>query len=283
MERKNIPSASPLANKVSPSAKGVACLRHMEEQVSGDTLAKYFCDDEGRAVAKQWLEWCPYSGRLVAVRGRYIEDMSVKYITENNIKQMMHIPAGLNTFPYRHPKAKNLVRYAELDLPQMIDFKKQAVKKLKNDGVISDDVIDVSYVSIDLLSEDFKGDFKAIDWNWEIPSIYVVEGISYYIPLDTLEHIIDVFHETMANGSVLIMDYFPDHVRANEELNRVMESIPKDGGEACLTYLSKQDVEKLLNKFSIISDRLESDLENEFYKDNVSKPIGSIVAGEKIE
>jgi methyltransferase (TIGR00027 family) len=269
-----------LIQVVSPSAKGVACLRHMEEEVSGDTLAQHFCDDEGRAVARQWLEWCPYSGRLVAVRGRYIEDMSVKYITENNIKQVMHIPAGLNTFPYRHPKAKDLVRYAELDLPQMIDFKKQTIKDLKNDGVISGDAVDVSYVSIDLLSDDFSKNFKSIDWNWEIPSIYVVEGISYYIPLDALKRIIDVFHETMTSGSVLIMDYFPDHVKSNEELNRVMESIPKSGGETCLTYLSKQDVSELLDKFNIISDHLESDLENEFYHDNISKPIGSIVVAE---
>lgn len=34
---------------VSPSAKGVAYLRYLDEAVSGDTLAKYFTDEEGKA------------------------------------------------------------------------------------------------------------------------------------------------------------------------------------------------------------------------------------------
>jgi len=266
-------------NQVSPSAKGVAYLRHLELEVSRDTLAEYFCDDEGRKMAKKWLGMVGYVGRAVAIRGRYIEDRVADYIEKKGIKQVLNIPAGLNTFPYRHESASRLDRYAELDLPDMINFKKGKIEQLRNEEKVNNQQIEVDYIPIDLSLDSFAEDFENIDWDWNQPSIYIFEGMSYYLPLDKLAQIISIFSKTMAKGSVFIMDYLPDYVK--NDLDPLMQTIIDAGGEACLTYLSEPEVANLLRNFNIISDRLESDLEKEYYRDHICRPIGSIVIAER--
>ncbi len=265
--------------KVSPSAKGVAYLRDVELDVSRDTLAKHFCDIEGKAMAEKWLRLCPYVGRTVAVRGRHIEDVAAKCIEERGIRQMMNIAAGLNTFPYRHNAARGLEKYAELDLPPMLNFKEEMIHDLRVKGVISESLVKVDYLPTDLSSNNFHKEFKEIDWDRGSPIIYVFEGVSYYLPLEVLTEILNTFSDVMPKGSVLIWDYFPGYVK--EHLDPLMATIVDAGGEVCLTYLSDTKIHELLVDFNIVSDRLESDLEREYYSDQISKPIGSIVVAEK--
>lgn len=267
-------------SKVSPSAKGVAYLRHLEVDVSRDTLADYFYNEEGKKLAEYWLEKCPYMRRTVAIRGRYIEDMAAKYIGKDGIKQMLNIAAGLNTFPYRHKGASELEAYAEFDLPTMIEFKKDVIGRLIDEGVIPSPEFDMRHIGADLSSPCFSDDFRKMHWDWKRPSVYVLEGMSYYLPMDKLQEVVDTFADTMAKGSVLIMDYFPDYVRNNDGLTAVLDHLPSTGAETCVTYLSKDDVERLLKRFTIISDRLEDEMEPEYYPDRICKPIGSIVVAE---
>jgi len=268
-------------NPVSPTAKGVAYLRAIEEEVSRDTLAKHFTDEEGKRLIKKWLSIAPYTARVVAIRGRYIEDLIVEEMKSKGITQALNIAAGLNTFPYRHLGAQNLSHYAELDLAPMLEYKQQQVEAFISKGLIAKPTFDIQYIPTDLASESFLEDFKKIEWNWEKPSIYIFEGISYYIPMERLKEIIDTFAETMTKGSILIMDYFPDISKKNEDLVTIMDDMPKDGGETCVTYLSKSEINNLLEHFNIISDRLENDLEKTYYGECTSKPLRSILIAEK--
>jgi methyltransferase (TIGR00027 family) len=264
---------------ISPSAKGVAYLRHLEVAVSLDSLARYFTDEEGERFAKQWLSWCPYVGRTVAIRGRFTDDVAALYI-DRGISQMMNVAAGLNTFPYRHPVASKLSRYVELDLPSMIDFKRERMAELGQMELLEKDAPAVEYCPVDLGSEKFEAELAYIDWDSSRPSICVLEGISYYFPKDKLQRIIDSLTGILAEGSVLIMDYFPDFVRSNGELTKIMNGIVSAGGETCLTYLSPKDAASMLGRFDIVLDRLESDLEPDYYSDRITKQIGSIITAE---
>lgn len=268
-------------NQISPSAKGVAYLRHLEVEVSKDTLATYFYDEEGKRIARHWLEHCPYLRRTVAIRGRYIEDMAERYVRERGIKQMINIAAGLNTFPYRHPAASLLDVYAELDLPSMIEFKEGVFNRLLEDGIIEQPNFEIWHIPADLSKSTFPADFLGMDWNRQAPSIYVLEGMSYYLPIEILQGVIDTFYDTMAPGSIFMMDYFPDHVRNNKELTAILDNLPKKGAETCVTYLSGADAKQLLSRFDIVSDRLEDEMEREYYSDQICKPIGSIIVAEK--
>ena len=276
-----------MLSTVSTSAKGVAYLRHLEVGVSKDTLAEYFFDADGKQIAEKWLRLYPYLARKIAIRGRYIEDTVVQYSKEKNIRQILNIAAGLNTFPYRHPEAGRFDAYMELDLPHMIEFKKAHVYQMKKQGVLINTAPEIEYVSFDLSSESTADNFSSIDWNWERPSIYIFEGICYYLTYEKVKSLIDVFADTMVGGSVLIMDYFPDMARQNRGLMEILNDLPEDGAETCLTYLNADRLNDLFQpSYTIISDKLEKDLESRYYPDVFEPPTktnerGSIVIVEK--
>lgn len=70
------------------------------------------------------------------------------------------------------------------------------------------------------------------------------------------------------------------YLRYND-LITIMKGITKDGGELCLTYLKRSKISELLEKYNVISDKLEHELETEYYSNSTAKPIGSIVVAEK--
>ena len=277
-----------MLSTVSTSAKGVAYLRHLEVDVSKDTLAEYFFDADGKEIAEKWLRLYPYLARKIAIRGRYIEDTAVKYSKEKNIRQILNIASGLNTFPYRHPQAGRFEAYMELDLPHMIEFKKAHVAQMKKQGVSINITPEIEYVSFDLSLESTAHGFTHIDWNWERPSIYIFEGICYYLTYEKVKSLIDVFADTMVSGSVFIMDYFPDMARQNRGLMEILNELPEDGAETCLTFLNTDRLNDLFHpSYTIISDSLEKDLESRYYPDLFQRPTetnerGSIVIAERI-
>ena len=99
--------------------------------------------------------------------------------------------------------------------------------------------------------------------------------------METLQHIVTIVADKLGSGSILIMDYFPDYVRKHEGLNKIMRNINQEGGETCLTYFTQLKLQQLLNRYRILSDRTEEELEPDFYPDRrISKQIGSIVVAE---
>ncbi|MBU4484181.1 class I SAM-dependent methyltransferase, partial [bacterium] len=209
--------------KTSPSAQGVAYLRSLEEDLSGDTLAKYFVAEDGVALANEWLKLYPGVGREICIRNRYIEDKISEYINDRGINQVMNIAAGLNTFPYRHPDSFGLQRYAELDLPKMIDFKKEFISRLVDDGVIEKLHPSVQYVPIDLLSDELE--FNVEGWDWNRPTMFILEGISYYVPFDKLKNIINKLSQLSSKGSVIVMDYFLKNASKKKVFDKIMSTI----------------------------------------------------------
>ena len=217
----------------------------------------------------------------MAIRGRYIEDVVAHYVQKKKIVQVLNVAAGLNAYPYRNPSAASLKKYAELDLPLMLQYKKEAIKKLIDDQAIPAPPIAVDYVPVDLASKNFEKDFSKMDWDWSEPTICVFEGISYYLPMEILQCIVNVFADRLGPDSILIMDYFPDYVRSHEGLHKIMQNINQEGGETCLTYFAQLKLQQLLNRYRILSDRTEGELEPDFYPDRrILKPIGSIVVAE---
>ncbi len=266
--------------KISISAKAVAYLRFLEENVSKDTLAKYFYDEDGKKLALDWIKWYKGVSRTVAIRGRYIEDTVERYIKNNQIKQMVNIASGFNTFPYRHNAANRLLRYAELDLPLMIRFKKKKIEDLRKKLVIKNS-LKVFYVPIDVSSANFSNKFKTIKWNWKEPSIYVIEGLSYYLSFNILENLITTISSIACKGSVLIMDYSPISIINNKIITKIISSSVKIGGEKGSTFLTCNDIDKLMKGFKIISDRGQHELEKKYYNDSITIKIGSIIVAEK--
>lgn len=266
--------------EISKSAQGVAYLRTIEETLSGDTLACHLVDDEARGIAEQWLQAYPEVARQVSLRGRYIEDIASRSIEQGGTRQAINIAAGLNTFPYRHPAASRLIRYAELDSEPMIQTKRRLFEPLVKRGIARLLPNQLLYVPINLAAEDLEATFNRMDWNWHEPTFFIFEGISYYLPLNILKRTLATLSRRSAKGSIVAMDYFPARVESTEVFRRVMGSIAQ-GGEPCLTCPKPEEIKSLFQEFEILSDRDLPDIEKEYCSDCFTIDFDAIVIAKK--
>ena len=61
--------------EISGTAQMVAVFRSMDEELSGDTLARHFITESGIQIAESYIrDVYPHVVRHLAVRNRYIED-----------------------------------------------------------------------------------------------------------------------------------------------------------------------------------------------------------------
>lgn len=266
---------------LSPSAQAVCYLRAIEEEVSRDSLAKYFVEEDGRRLAQVLLSIYPGVDRQIAIRSRYFEDKILEFAKKDGIKQIVNIAAGMNTTPHRHSVAPEIEAYAELDLPEMINYKKARIGDLIEKGVIYPVDIDIQYIPVDLLVDDLYWKLKEMKWDWMRPNIFILEGISYYLPLDVLTNVLKGINKISANRSVVIMDYFNYEAAGKDVFEKAMNAIAEVGGELTFTYLSRMEKEKLFKDFKTVSDRLTQDIEKEYCPDSRVLDVVSIITIQK--
>lgn len=272
--------SKPVMKRVSPSAQACAYLRALEEDLSRDILAKYFVDDEGCRLGEAWLECYPGVARDVSLRSRYIEDVAAKFIEDKKIGQMVNIAAGINTFPYRHPSAKKLGRYAELDLPGMLEYKRSCIADMLEKGIIEETQVRVDYTPTNLIGEGFKGDLARMNINWNKPTIFVMEGISYYLTPELILQTLGIVSKFAAKGSVIVMDYFPAILKEGALLHRMM-GLVTDRGDDYITGLNAGELKKLFKGYKIECDTAIPDIELEYCGDQKTLPITAIVVAKK--
>jgi methyltransferase (TIGR00027 family) len=263
-----------VSNKFDRSGNIVAYLRSIELDVSKDTLAKYFFEPEDVKFANKWLKQFPFVARHIALRGRYIEDSLMKFAKEYNIRQVVNIAAGVNSFPYRHSEANYFKSYIEIDRHNMIEYKKKCIKKIINNGISLSKEPAVNYISLDLLSEDAVKQFSNLPFNQKLPSIYIFEGIACWLEYKNLIELINNISKYMAKKSIFIMDYLPKRTSNNEPSYSEGQAIIDDQGTCTnIKYLSKEKIRSLFGPFyNIISDERIKDLENKYYSSSLEKP-----------
>lgn len=237
---------------ISPSASGVAYLRAVHEDISGDFLAKYFVAPEGETLAKKWLEAIPCVGREVALRCRWF-DSEILAAINAGIKQIVQIAAGLSTFPWRHPDMANL-RYAEFDREEMIRFKKQAIGKSCNSSHFPMLQYQVEWRPIDLAHDNLEPVFRSLSWNFDRPTLFVLEGISYYLPTsERFAAVLEEIKQNVPKGSRIAFDYFHNETEDLPALECAMGSIASVGGEATWRRASANEIRSLLSEWTIMT------------------------------
>lgn len=265
---------------ISLSAQGVAYLRFLEVKLSLDSLAQYLIDDDARATAEHWLSVYPEVARQVALRGRYIEDAASRAIESGETRQVINIAAGLNTFPYRHRTASQLIRYAELDSKAMVRAKQLLIRQLVARKLAEPLPKQILYIPVDLSADNIDATFGNMNWDWHAPTFFIFEGISYYLPMHTLKAALAALSRNSAKGSIVAMDYFPARVESTKVFQQVMGSIAK-GGEPCLTCPKPEEIDSLFEGFSIMSDRNLTDIEKDYCSDHFTIDFDAIVVARK--
>jgi methyltransferase (TIGR00027 family) len=120
------PAKSPAIRNISDTARWVAFYRAMETErvdaIFRDPHARKLAGERGEQIVKT-LRGGRRSAWAMVVRTKLLDDILLRILSREPVDVVVNLAAGLDARPYRLPSAASL-RWIEVDLPEMIDYKK---------------------------------------------------------------------------------------------------------------------------------------------------------------
>ena len=126
--------------------------------------------------------------------------------TVNHPKQVIIFGAGFDTRSNTYADIWPVQKWFEIDLPHAQQFK---VEKLKEHDVI--DPPNLSRLAMDLMEGDWKVALEAKGWDSAAPTIYVLEGFLYYLPIEKVEELLYSIPSVPQSKIILTMIDEPLH------------------------------------------------------------------------
>jgi methyltransferase (TIGR00027 family) len=109
-----------------------------------------------------------------AIRTRFFDDYLQKAAADPSVTQIVLAPAGMDSRAYRLQWPAH-VRYFEVDRPAVLAYKRERL------GDVEPRVTHRT-VAVDLTDDDWEGHLLAAGYDPTLPSVWLLEGLLYYIP-----------------------------------------------------------------------------------------------------
>ena len=194
------------------TAENVAFVRALEslkpegERICYDPYAKRFLSQQYLAfleMAARDPSKTPFPGvhNSLSARVRYFDDFVNKFI-EEELEQLVILGAGYDTRAYRIEGLRRKVRVFEVDHPGTQSMKKEKIKDLF--GSLPDHVV---YIPVDFETEDFAQHLLAHGYERSKKTVFIMEGLIYYLPPEAVDEILSFIAKNSGVGSAIIFDY----------------------------------------------------------------------------
>lgn len=233
---KNGPSATA---EVTALYRAIESLRPQSERICYDPYAARFISrpehlkllellssvpEKAVAMMEEVENFYPGVHNTILARVRYFDDF-VRASAHEGIEQIVILGAGYDTRAYRIEELKTRIKIFEVDHPVTQKVKMEKIKEIF--GGLPDYVM---YVPVDLEIDDLGQ--RLIDHGYEGSQItlFVMEGLVYYIPPGIVDEILSFISKNSGRGSKVIFDYLPVSVvdgtcalTAGKNLQRTVE------------------------------------------------------------
>jgi methyltransferase (TIGR00027 family) len=188
---------------------------------NGDTLAERFLGSEELDILRKaksdlvlnalamdtadaWASLGVRRGfaQAVHVRTRHIDAVFEESLA-SGVSQVVILGAGLDSRPYRYATRLAAARVFEVDFPPTQEYKKKRVKE-----VVGSLPAHVRYVPIDFTKDDLKTVLEAAGYDRTKKTIFVWEGVTFYIPEAAVAATLSFVAGNSGSGSRIVFDYF---------------------------------------------------------------------------
>lgn len=261
-------------NKSSESAKGVAAYRMIEsvrpekDRIIYDPYARLFLDSK----SKQWIlspvrllflkclgniKFPGFRGALVT-RSRFMNEC-IKDCFPDDFRQLVILGAGYDMSAYCFSNILADANVFEIDHPSTQKEKKAKIKEhIKN---VHDNI---TYVPVNFDTDDLKTSLLARGYSPVKKTLFLWEGVIYYLEKDSVEKTLDFIVENSAKGSKLAFDYFPPSVidgTSTDRLGKALKKFVEKLGEPFKFGIEKDQIETFLNDHGFSSFYQTSSIE----------------------
>lgn len=208
--------------------------------IAPEMLALYKDPVRLQAVREHMERLVPGMGNSIRARTRYFDDFVKRSIAEG-LEQLVILGAGYDTRPYRIEGIEK-VRVFEVDHPDTQCVKTGKIKEIF--GRLPDHV---SYVPADLAAEDLGQGLRAKGYDISRRTLFLMEGLVYYLPPRVLDDILSFIVKNSGRGSSVLFDYFfQSVVDGTHEEGRGMKQLARCVGEPLLFGIEEGSAEAFL-------------------------------------
>ncbi len=209
--------ASNLNTQPSASAMNVALCRAIaahdpRQEIRGpDHLAEVFLEKPARAslydpathtlIRKKLEAVSPGGYEFFLARTAYLDGV-VEQALRDQIPQIVLLGAGYDTRACRFSALLGETRFFELDSPATLQHKRSLLEAAQ-----TAEPPQLSYVPVDFTRDDLATTLAAAGYRADRRTLFVWEGVTYYLPAQAVEDVLRFVRSQSPAGSLLCFDY----------------------------------------------------------------------------
>ena len=188
--------------------RAIAAMHPDPQLRNGDNLASQFCAplrlprdyEAAREVMAVNLE--AYAGYFFVNARTHHIDRWVERAAAQGARQVVVLGAGFDSRAYRFAGRWPKLRFFEVDLPPMVDAKRQAVER-----VLGSLPAAVRYVPIDFDTQSLATALTAAGYRAKDKTLFILEGVTMYVNAAGIDATLAFIAQHAAPGSTVVFDY----------------------------------------------------------------------------
>ncbi len=266
--------------------KAIESIQPEKDRVIYDPYAMLFLGERWKKLIKNpfslWfmkqLGKIKYPGfrNSIIARVRFMNEC-IKVCFPGDYKQIVFLGAGFDMSAYCFRDILSDARVFEVDHPNTQNDKIAKIKEHIKD--VSDNI---TYVPVNFETDDLKESLTANGYVTSEKTLFIWEGVIYYLKKEAAEQTLDFIIHNSAKGSQLAFDYLPPEVingTSTDRLGKKMQSSLKKFGEPFKFGITGHEIDKLLKKHGFTDIRKCSSIEARdtyFHGNNQTRKVSSI-------
>ncbi|WP_333767851.1 SAM-dependent methyltransferase [Streptomyces sp. IBSBF 2435] len=164
----------------------------------GDAGPALFGEIRAATFRRDGSRTLPSTPDYNAIRTRFFDDLLTTAAQQPGLAQIVLAPAGMDSRAYRLDLPSHL-GYFEIDRPAVLDF-----KAARLEGVAPR--TPRRTVPVDLTDPAWEDALAAAGYRPELPSLWLLEGLLYYLPAPDVDRVLERVAALSAPGSTVVAD-----------------------------------------------------------------------------
>jgi len=264
------------SKSISDSAFLVNESRSRRVDISKDIYAHLWINESTNQLWNDFYsEVYTFDDIQLALRNRFFLEQLKSFINKSSNPVFVNIAAGFTSYPFLITKQ---CKFIEVDLPYIIEYKQKKINQLKENGNLPKR--DITFLSADICNKNdlIKLKKNLIPLIGNNPSFILLEGITYYLKREHLNHLLNMLSEIQTSDSIIAFDFWKPNIADHPVFKRLMRFFSDHFGFAENQYnLIDADFIQEINGYELVESTDIQELEKTYTEDNLLGDYNKII------
>ncbi|MGB3342297.1 MAG: class I SAM-dependent methyltransferase [Aequorivita sp.] len=205
--------------KIHDTAFVTSSFRAFDENLSQDKFARLWQNSKTEKWIKEYLDQVSSEETYThCLRNRYFLDRIKDLVQNQEIEVLINFGSGFSMYPFLlNEKLINI----EIDKPEIVDFKKDKIKKWQKQNILPKR--NIHFIGVDF-SENYKEDLltKINSIAANKPSFILVEGVLFFLDRMETDNLFDFFNTIQKSGDYIGSASFQETIKETKAFKNLL-------------------------------------------------------------